>query len=321
MKQLVTIAIPTYNRARNFLKQSIECALSQSYENLQIIISDNASSDNTPSLVKGYRDKRIRYFRHDFNIGANNNFNFCLRNACGIYFLLLQDDDLIDPDFIKTCMESAGFGDKAGIIRSGTRVINSNGKIIAEYPNRVSGFSIDEFFLGWFSGKTALYLCSTLFNTSKLKQLGGFSSPKNLFQDVAAEARLAAKWGRIDVPEIKASFRKHSGEMTFSARVKDWCRDSEFLLDLLCSLSSEKKALVRSEGAKFFARLNYNKARSVRPCIQKVAAYHIVFRNSGYRHLPTMSHILKPVWNSLSSNIFFKQMRLLRSRIKDMPVS
>ena len=101
---LVTIGIPTYNRAEGFLKKALQSAVEQTYKNLEIIVSDNCSTDHTKSLVNGFSDTRIRYVKHPRNIGANNNFNFCVDNAKGEYFLLLHDDDLIDPDLIETCM-------------------------------------------------------------------------------------------------------------------------------------------------------------------------------------------------------------------------
>ena len=102
---LVTIGIPTYNRADGYLKDAIESALNQTYANLEIIISDNCSSDDTGLIVESFNDPRIKYYRHNENIGANNNFNFCLKKASGIFFLLLHDDDLIDEDFVELCMD------------------------------------------------------------------------------------------------------------------------------------------------------------------------------------------------------------------------
>src|SRR3972149_139084 len=117
---LITIAIPTYNRADLYLKQAIQCALNQTYSNVEIIISDNCSMDNTETVVKNFKDPRIRYFRQEKNIGGNNNFNFCLERAKGEYFLLLMDDDLIDSDFIETCMKGVNYDINIGIIRTGT---------------------------------------------------------------------------------------------------------------------------------------------------------------------------------------------------------
>ena len=78
---LVTIGIPTYNRADGYLKEAIESVINQTYSNLEIIISDNCSSDDTGLVVKSFKDQRIHYYRHDENIGANNNFNFCLKKS------------------------------------------------------------------------------------------------------------------------------------------------------------------------------------------------------------------------------------------------
>ncbi len=51
-------------------------------------------------------DERVRYVRHEENIGPNNNFNACLKLARGTYFLLLHDDDRLDPDFAAYCMDA-----------------------------------------------------------------------------------------------------------------------------------------------------------------------------------------------------------------------
>ena len=104
---LVTIAIPTYNRAGSYLPVALNAARGQNYPRLEIIVADNASSDDTASFVQGIRDPRLRYLRHQVNIGANRNYNYCLSKARGDYFLLLHDDDAIDADFVDACMKAA----------------------------------------------------------------------------------------------------------------------------------------------------------------------------------------------------------------------
>lgn len=283
---LVSIGIPTYNRANSYLKQAIENAISQTYPNIEIIISDNCSSDNTEQLVRSFSDGRIRYYKQERNIGPNNNFNFCLNQANGAYFLLFQDDDLIDEDFIECCMKSANYATNLGVLRAGTRIIDANGDIIYECPNMVKGLDFEDFVLGWFRHKTAWYLCSTLYNTEALKVVGGFNSRHNLLQDGMATARLAAKHGRSDVEDIKASFRKHSGEITFAVDVKNWVEDFIDLLDLLSELSSERKEIIRSEGERFFCKLNYNRALAVKPFFKKFLAYLTVYKSFNYRYFP-----------------------------------
>jgi len=103
----VTIGIPTYNRANGYLREALESALGQSYSNLDIVVSDNGSTDNTESVVRSYADPRVRYFRQQPPVIPNDNFNFCLQQAHGVYFLMLPDDDKIDRGFVETCMHAA----------------------------------------------------------------------------------------------------------------------------------------------------------------------------------------------------------------------
>ncbi len=284
---LITIGIPTYNRANGFLRQAIEAALNQTYENLEIIVSDNCSTDNTPQLVESYKCKQLKYVRHSKNIGAANNFNFCLEQAKGDYFLMLHDDDLIDPDFLGCCMEAASYSTIYGFIRTGTRIINEKNEVKREAPNRVKGLPMDDVLRGWFSGNTSIYLCSTLFNTKKLKGIGGFNSKRNLLQDCYAIVNLGAKYPRCDVEEVKASFRKHSGEITFAVKVKDWCDDFICLLDLINStITGQDRNLIISEGKRFFSGLCYNRASVVPSCFSRFIAYSTVYHKFGFKYAP-----------------------------------
>ena len=169
---LLTIAIPTYNRADKNLPKALESALRQTYKNIEIIVSDNCSTDDTEAFMQGYQHDHLRYIRHKENLGANGNFNACLQEATGDYFLLLHDDDLIDEDFVESCMKEVDYSREYGLIRTGTRLIDSDGGVIWEAKNRVSGLSAEEFYLGWFSEKTSWYLCSTIFNTAALREAG-----------------------------------------------------------------------------------------------------------------------------------------------------
>lgn len=290
---LVTIGIPTYNRANGYLRETLETSINQTYSNIEIVVSDNCSSDNTEEVVKSISDSRIRYFRQAENIGANNNFNFCLKEAHGDYFLLFHDDDKIDDDFVETCLEVAHYRTDVGIIRTGTRLIDSNGEVFDSIPNMVGGLSTEDFFLGWFSRKTAYYLCSTLFNTQRLKEMNGFNSKTNLLQDVVAEVTLAAKYGRVDVKEVKASFRKHPDERTFGVKVSDWCEDSLFLLDLMCDLASTKKEQIREEGLRFFARLNYTWASKIKSPLERWMTYWMVYKKFNYHYSPMDFYIAR----------------------------
>jgi Glycosyl transferase family 2 len=103
---LVSIGIPTYNRAA-LLKRAIESALNQDYVNIEVIVSDNASTDDTESICRSYseKDARLKYIRQSSNRGPVANFAEVLKNASGQFFMWLGDDDWIDLTYVSTCVQ------------------------------------------------------------------------------------------------------------------------------------------------------------------------------------------------------------------------
>jgi len=284
--ELVSIGIPTYNRADGYLSNTLESALNQTYRNIDIIVSDNGSTDFTEEVIKKYKDKRIRYFKHDKNIGANNNFNFCLEQARGAYFILLHDDDLIDPDFIEICMRALGDSQRPGFIRTGTRVIDSDGKVVSERVNVMQGKSFEEFIIKWFENETSLYMCSTLFNTELLKHIGGFESKTHLYQDVIAEAILAAKYGRVDVYDVKASFRRHFNSRGKAKKIDEWNVDAHYLLETICDLIPTNKNTIRKIGLIYFSSQNYKRASRIPKFGDRWVTYFKVYKSFHYTYSP-----------------------------------
>jgi glycosyltransferase involved in cell wall biosynthesis len=102
---LVSVGIPTYNRASD-LPRAVESVLAQSYGNLELIISDNASTDETAQVCESFcrRDPRVRYIRQPENLGPVGNFAEVLRHSKGEYFMWLADDDWLDPTYIEECL-------------------------------------------------------------------------------------------------------------------------------------------------------------------------------------------------------------------------
>lgn len=106
---LVSVGIPTFNRPEG-LRRTLEAITRQTYPNLEIIVSDNASPDRrTEDVVAefGRYDARIRFHRQARNLGASANFQFVLCEAKGRYFMWAADDDDWEPRFIERCV--AGF--------------------------------------------------------------------------------------------------------------------------------------------------------------------------------------------------------------------
>jgi glycosyltransferase involved in cell wall biosynthesis len=98
---LVSVGLPTYNGEKKIAK-ALMSVLNQEYPNLELIISDNCSSDNTMEVCMelGKKNQSIRYFRQSHNIGLMPNFEFVLRQATGDLFMWMSDDDSLEPGIL-----------------------------------------------------------------------------------------------------------------------------------------------------------------------------------------------------------------------------
>lgn len=98
MTPRLTIAIPTVNRA-GLLGRAIESALAQTSPDIEIIVSDNGSTDDTPAVIEHYAGRGLRTFRHPSTIPATNHGQFLVEQARGEFFVGLSDDDYLEPEF------------------------------------------------------------------------------------------------------------------------------------------------------------------------------------------------------------------------------
>jgi len=99
-KPLISVIIPTYNRP-DYLKQAIASAVKQTYQNIEILISDNCSTTNTQAIVESFDDSRIRFWRQPTNVGMFANQMHAFQMARGKYVASLHDDDMWNEDFLE----------------------------------------------------------------------------------------------------------------------------------------------------------------------------------------------------------------------------
>ncbi len=283
---LVTIAIPTYNRADSYLPVVLEAALAQTWPHLEVLVGNNASTDGTRALLDSYDDPRIRALHHERNLGANGNFNSLLDAAKGEWFLLFHDDDMIDPDFVETCMGALEEGRDFGFIRTGVRAINHEGRVVKEVPNRLIGPTVTDFFRSWFRSRTGLFLCNTLYRTAHLREVGGWHSLHNLLEDNYALVKLISRWDHGEVEAVKASYRYTYDQRSYQVPVVEWCEDFRQLLDMIVeAVPPADRAAIREEGRRFFARLCVRRANSIASPLRRAAARVQIGRYFGYRTL------------------------------------
>ena len=128
---LVSIGIPVYN-GQNYIRESINSVLSQTFDDFELIISDNASTDDTKEICMEFagRDSRVRYHRNDENLGYAKNFNKVFELSSGTYFKWIPHDDIIHPTFLEKCIRVMDeFPDVIGVF-PGMAYIDERGKVI-----------------------------------------------------------------------------------------------------------------------------------------------------------------------------------------------
>lgn len=123
----VSVCTPVYNGGE-FISESIQSVLAQTYEDFELVICDNCSTDNTEEIVRGFRDKRIKYVRNSQNLGIVRNANRCLELAEGEYVNILHHDDLMMPDNLARKVHILDENKKVGLVHSDVLLIDQVGK-------------------------------------------------------------------------------------------------------------------------------------------------------------------------------------------------
>ena len=99
-----SIVIPTYNRA-DVVSRAIESALNQTYEDFEVIVVDDGSTDDTSEVIDQYQDDRLRYIRYDENQGANHARDIGVDHADGRYISFLDSDDELKEDYLRIVID------------------------------------------------------------------------------------------------------------------------------------------------------------------------------------------------------------------------
>ena len=135
----VSVGVPVYN-GQAYLGECLESLLKQTFEDFELILSDNGSTDATEEICRSYaaRDPRIRYLREPENRGGSWNFNRLPQLARGQYFRWNCHDDACDPTHLRTCVEALDRADPSVIlVVTGTAFIDEHGAVTDRAEERV----------------------------------------------------------------------------------------------------------------------------------------------------------------------------------------
>jgi glycosyltransferase involved in cell wall biosynthesis len=214
---MVSVIIPTYNRSR-LVVEAIDSVLGQTYGDLEVIVVDDGSTDDTRARIEAVADKRVRYY-YKTNGGVSTARNLGLEHARGEYICFLDSDDLWPANFLAIMTEKLRENSDYGAVYCARTILYPDGSQVASYEKHFCQ-----------SGQLTKALFSKAFiQTSTLcfrrDVLAGFAFEPRLrnAQDVDAWLRLSMRTKYLFVPEIEIFFRKDHGVAERVSRSRENC--------------------------------------------------------------------------------------------------
>jgi glycosyltransferase involved in cell wall biosynthesis len=218
---LISVTMRTRNRA-NYLKVAVESVRGQTFSDWELIISDDASTDETSVVGQSFEqsDPRVHYIRHEPALGASSNWRFCLASSRGKYFAALDDDNRYLPHFLEKAVAaleaspgiSFVFSDEWRIDAAGKRDEGATETASAHYQraNLAAGLCKD---MALLAVQQAPSINASVFDREALVQAGGFRELAGDFADFDVFLNLAAQSYRAAyVAERLVEYRQHGDQ-------------------------------------------------------------------------------------------------------------
>lgn len=194
----VSVIIPTYNRA-HLVGRAIRSVLNQTYQDFEIIVVDDGSTDKTEEVVKSFNDPRIRYIRHEQNRGGSAARNTGIRTARGgVIAFLDSDDEWLPEKLAKQVQKMTGSGDQVGLVYTGEKVIDAEtGRCLVEKVPSLEGNVHSQLLEGDFIGTCS----SVMVKKTAIEAVGGFDEQLVSRQDWDCWIRIAYSYNISCIPE------------------------------------------------------------------------------------------------------------------------
>lgn len=239
----IDILLATYN-GEKFVKEQIESILNQTYENFNLIISDDASTDNTLNILEEYekKDTRIKVFKKERNEGLIDNFEFLLKNVTSDYFMFSDQDDIWKKDKIEKSINKLK-EENSGLVYTDLEIVDEKLNVI--YPSYWKYKQIYKKIIKY-NNFEALYLnnfvtgCTILAKSKYIKDI--LPLPRNskfVLHDYWTALIISAKDKISYVEEPTIQYRQHKNNRVGSSRKSDQLENFEDLRNLFIKVKIE----------------------------------------------------------------------------------
>lgn len=271
MNPLVSIIIPVYNSSA-YVVEAVQSALRQTYSQIEVIVVDDGSSDNSLRLLEDIKDERLRLFSQ-MNQGACVARNRGLAEARGEYVKFLDSDDILYPDAIKVQMEQQSSLGENEVVFGDFDFIDESGKVFFEnHFEEKKYLSIDQDW--WFLGNWEMLISCPLHKRDYLVKYGGFDIRLRGGQESFLHLMLSLKGVRfVYRPSRVFGYRSHQNEGRISyqrmrslPKLNDMVYRNEAMLKLL----QDKYGCERNKFSSAISQRYFNAAWSY--CCQGMSA-------------------------------------------------
>jgi|GEM_PF-604889 len=220
MNETITVVIPTYNKA-DFISQTIESVLQQTYKNFEIVIIDDCSNDNTEQVIQKYLSDKVRYFKHATNWGPGATFNDGIEKACAEYVTFIASDDILLPNHLELIIHEFKKDERLDVVFSRLAVIDEKNNITNE--TRINT-NKDKYSLI----RQAFYVSNIFpspgitFNRSFFKYVGQFNPGLILMHDYALNIKTVLYGQFAILPQITVYYRRFLDNKENLSALGDW---------------------------------------------------------------------------------------------------
>lgn len=204
---LVSVVIPNYNDS-HYIGQTIETVLNQTYSNIELIVVNDGSTDNSAKIIRSYekKDSRLKFINRRTNKGTNYTVNEGIQNTTGKYFIGISANDYILPTFIESCVTQLVEHPDVTVALTDIQFLNTLNSQIRNYrfiPNASESIKILPNKLPYFYHRSFLKMhgMNTLVATELVKKNGGFQNAVASLADWYLITNIAFTGGVVYIPK------------------------------------------------------------------------------------------------------------------------
>jgi glycosyltransferase involved in cell wall biosynthesis len=286
----VSIVLPTYNRAK-FIGQAVTSALGQTYDDIEVLVVDDGSVDDTSDIIGTFSDPRLKYIKLTSNSGRSSARNRGLQRARGDYIAFLDSDDYYLPQKIEMQVQFLNEHPDVDMVYTASACVDTDDRPIQYfYRAPVSGKIYNE--IAFFKPLT-ITLPTVMLRRGVLTKVGSFDEQMERFEDTDFWRRIAKHFKIAGIDEVTCHIRSHQGNHISSFEPESFKRAIAYYVEKVFREDRDIDPLIVGAGARRLHEL-YGSALLGMPGAKQLA---VELQQKGQAYFEPLVSIIIPVFN------------------------